>query len=467
MEEIQKEKARRRLIDFTLYTMKNYQVNWHHRNIANVLDKWVNREIKRLMIFCPPRHGKSELVSRRLPAFIFGRNPDARIIATSYSGSLAMAMCRDVQRIMDSPEYSELFPHVKPGDSKRYIRTSEQFEIIGYKGHYFSAGVGGGITGYGADYAIIDDPIKNREEAESLTYRNKVYDWFTSTLYTRLEKDACILITLTRWHQDDLAGRLLRLSREDPEADQWHIISYPAIFDERLDYIDPTDPRKHGEALWPEKYDEQVLATTKATIGSYQWSALYQQSPSPPQGNIFKREWFKYYKQPPTHFDEIIQSWDFTFKDAKSSDYVAGGVWGRKGADKYLLDVVHDRMDFVSSVKAIKELSAKWPQARAKIVEDRANGPAIINLLKHEISGLIPWTPTGSKIERAYAVQPQFEAGNVYIPDPSIARWVRDYVEEMVNFPSAPHDDFVDMTTQALIRLERTQSKGKITVNVY
>lgn len=473
MKEIKKEKARRKLIDFTTYTKPDYQVNWHHRNLANALDKLARKEIKRLMVFMPPRYGKSELVSRRFPAFILGKNPNAKIIATSYSASLASSMNRDVQRIIDSPEYKELFPNtqlagVGKGIAKgNYIRNSEMFEIVGYEGSYVSAGVGGGITGRGADYAIIDDPIKNRKDAESKTFRDNIFDWFTSTLYTRLEKDACILITLTRWHEDDLAGRLLKLAEEDPNADQWHVISYPAIYDENAGYLDPTDPRKHGEPLWPEKYDLKALNTIKSTIGSYEWNALYQQNPSPPSGSIVKRSWLKYYKKLPNKFDEIVQSWDFAFDGKDDSSYVVGQVWGRIGADKYLIDQVRDRMSFTESIQALRNLSAKHPKARAKFIENKANGPAIISTLKRQISGLIPVQPDGSKSERLYAVSPQFEAGNIYIPDPSLASWVGDYVEELVSFPNSANDDQVDCTTQAILNLDNRRKGAKITVRTY
>lgn len=427
------------------------------------------------MVFLPPRHGKSELVSRRFPAFVLGRNPDARVIGTSYSGSLASSMNRDVQRIIESPKYQELFPNTKLGgmqskdaSSRSYLRNSSEFEVVGHSGSYLSAGISGSLTGYGADYAIIDDPIKTRKEAESIAYRNSVYDWFTSTLYTRLEKDACILITLTRWHEDDLAGRLLRLAKDDPNADQWVVINYPAIYESSVTYTDPTDPRKHGEALWPEKYNIDRLNTIKATIGSYDWSALYQQSPSPPGGAIFQRDWMQFYKQAPTEFDFIMQSWDFTFKDTASSDFVVGQVWGRKEANYFLLDQIRAQLSFTNSIKAILTMTAKWPRAIGKIVEEKANGPAIINSLRGQISGLIPFSPQGSKVERAQSVTPLFEAENVYLPHPGIAPWVHDYIEELVSFPNGLNDDQVDATSQALLFLSGKRKQGrKIRANVY
>lgn len=474
-EQIDEERARRAqnsLLNFTLFTNPIYQANWHHINLMNALDRMARGKLKRLMVFMPPRHGKSEIVSRRYPAYMLGRNPNLEIIGTSYSASLASSMNRDVQRIIDSPEYGKIFPettlagkNVRSSAHGSYLRNSDEFEIVGYRGSYKSAGIGGGITGSGADIAIIDDPVKNRAEAESKTYRDKVYDWFASTLYTRLEKDASILITLTRWHEDDLAGRLLKLAENDPNAEQWEIISYPAIFDSKSPNIDPTDPRKDGEALWPDKYDERALNIMKTTVGSYEWSALYEQRPTPSSGGIVKREWFLYYVHAPKKFDEIIQSWDLTFKDSNSSDYVVGQVWGRVGADKYLLDQVRGRFSFTQTIRMIKSLSAKWPRARAKYIEDKANGPAVISTLRSQVSGLIPVDPEGSKEARAYAVSPQIEAGNVYLPEN--APWVHDFIEEWVAFPNGLHDDQVDTTTQALMKLGKKRGGAKVTARSY
>ncbi|MGV7002491.1 phage terminase large subunit [Priestia megaterium] len=449
------EKARRRLVDFTLYTMPEYEVNWHHERLCEALDKLVSGDIKRLMVFMPPRNGKSELGSRRFPAYVLGKDPDAQIIATSYSADLASRMNRDVQRIIDSPEYQEVFPEVGLNGSNvrtiangSYLRNSDIFEIVNHKGVYKSSGIGGGITGMGMTYGIIDDPFKNRKEAESQTMRNAVWDWYASTFYTRLEKDARVLIILTRWHEDDLAGRLLKQAQEDPEAEQWTVINYPAIAE---DPIDQSDPREEGEPLWPAKYSLDDLKKIKKAVGTYEWSALYQQRPSPSEGNILNRGWWKYYKVKPTDFDELIQSWDCAFKDNDDSDFVVGQVWGRKGADKYLLDQVKDRMDLPATINAVRSLTAKWPRATTKLIEDKANGPAVIQMLKHEVSGMIAVNPQGGKVARAYAASPEVEAGNVYLPDPSIAPWVHDFVDETAAFPNSTNDDATDCFTQAII----------------
>ena len=451
MEEALRELARRTMGDFVLYVDDNYRMNWHHRLLCDYLDKLACKEIRRLMVFMPPRHGKSELVSRKFPAYLLGRNPDTSIISCSYSADLASRMNRDVQRLIDSEKYSLLFPeshlfgkNIRSTAKGSFLRNSDIFEIVNHRGTYRSSGVGGGITGMGGEYIIIDDPVKNREDADSATMREKVYDWYTSTLYTRLEKDGCILLTLTRWHEDDLAGKLLKAAQEG--ADQWTILELPAV----CEYPPkPYDVRQEGEALWKWKYDEEALEKMKVTVGSRDWAALYQQHPTPGEGGTFKREWWNYYKVLPDGLYDFVQSWDCTFKDAQSSDYVVGQVWARKGSSRYLLDQVRGRMSFTETLRAIRSLSAKWPQAIRKLVEDKANGTAVIDVLRKEIPGLIPVEPEGGKIVRANAVTAVAEAGNIYLPDPSIAPWVHDFVEEHAVFPNGANDDQVDAQTQA------------------
>jgi predicted phage terminase large subunit-like protein len=427
-----KELARQSLADFALYTDSRYIANWHHRLLCEHLDRFAAGTLRRLMVFMPPRHGKSELVSRKLPAFLFGRNPDAAIIASSYSADLAQRMNRDVQRIIDSPKYGEIFPNTSlNGKNIRtlaggsYLRNSDIFEIVRHRGTYRGAGVGGGITGMGGDYIIIDDPIKNREEANSLTYRDKLWDWYTSTLYTRQEKDAAILLTLTRWH------------------------ALPAFVDEEQRH--PGDKRKDNEALWSDKYSHGELMKFKSTIGIYEWSAQYQQRPQPAGGTIFKREWMnKTYRELPAGAT-LIQSWDLPFKASESSAKCAGIVMARKGAEIFFVDVTNGKMAFTDSITAIKSLTAKHPRARAKIVEDKANGPAIISYLQKDIPGMIPFNPKGSKEDRALSVAPYFEAGNVYFPES--APWKGDLIDELLRFPTGVYKDQVDASVQGILYL--------------
>lgn len=451
------ERARRGLLAFTASTKPDYEISWHHRLTCKYLNRFVSGEIKRLMIFEPPRHGKSELTSRRLPAFIFGRNPRASVIGTSYSADLASRMNRDVQRIIDSDAYREIFPltrlsgeNVRSVSQGSWLRNSDIFEIVGYGGTYRSAGVGGGITGMGGDFLLIDDPIKNQEEADSKVYRDKLYEWYTTTLYTRLEKEGGILVTLTRWHEDDLAGRLLELAKRDKTADQWTVLELPAIRDDKKN---PEDPRKIGEALWPSKYSIERLSAMRSSIGSYFWNALYQQRPTSPKGSIIQKAWMtKRYANLPDRIDEMVLSLDCSFKDTDGTDFVAMQVWARRGADRFLVDRVKLRLDIVGTIRELLKLSARYPKAFVKLVEDKANGPAVIALLKGKLPGLIAVEPMGSKEARARAVAPEWEAGNVYLPES--APWLEEFITEVSGFPKTANDDEVDAMTQALIRFQ-------------
>ena len=232
------EQARTDLLAFTELTFPGYNANWHHRHLCDKLNEFIFGSVDRLIVSMPPRYGKSELCSRRLPAFIFGVFPNSQIISTSYSATLASSMNRDVQRIIDDDQYQLIFP-----DSKIYsknirtmdrpLRNSERFEIIGKTGQYLCAGVGGGITGQGFNFGIIDDPIKNYKEANSITYRNAVWNWYGSDFSTREEGQGKILVIMTRWHEDDLVGRLLELEKADPEADRWEVVKFPALLDRK------------------------------------------------------------------------------------------------------------------------------------------------------------------------------------------------------------------------------------------
>jgi predicted phage terminase large subunit-like protein len=462
-----KARARISMLDFAVYTRPHYQPNWHHRLLCELLDQFAQRVIKRLMVFMPPRHGKSELVSRCLPAYLLGRDPDCSIIATSYSSSLASRMNRDVQRIMDTEAYQEVFPGTSLNSKNvvtvaqgTWLRNASTFEVVGRRGSYRSAGVGGGIMGMGADFGIIDDPIKNQDDAYSTVWRDKVWDWYISTLYTRLEGErACILVTLTRWHDDDLAGRLLKQMAEDPASDQWHVISLPAVCEPNGD---PRDPRDVGEALWPDKFPLEILEKNKAN-GSYFWNALFQQRPAPPEGSIVQRSWVRRYRHLPEGCDNWLQSWDLTFKETRKGSYVCGQIWCRKGADFYLVDQHRERMDFPKTLATIRKMADRYPQCTAVLVEDKANGPAVISSLKAEISGLIAVQVEGSKEARLHSVSPLIEAGNVLIPD---ERWADDLVDELISFPNSAFNDQVDTLSQALSRYKRRPDYSKLQLNL-
>lgn len=437
-------KAKTNLLDFIRYINPDYIVSEFSITVCRVLDEFIqsmaNGERPVLCLGAPPQHGKSDIVSRYLPAYIFGHYPDLRIGGLSYGKDLASDMNRDVQRIMLSPEYGHIFPDSSL-NPKRVVtvetmakRNSDTFEIVGRKGSYIAAGVGGPLTGKKLDLGIIDDPIKNSEEALSKTIKDKVWQWYGSTFLTRLSKNSGQIIMATRWATDDLTGRVIE---KNPKA-KW--LAFKAISDE-------------GVALVPELHPLDKLLETKSMVGDYFWSAMYQQSPKTLGGSIFKDFGINYYlpKELPSRFDEIIHSWDMTFKDTDGSDYVVGQVWGRKGANKYLLHQHREKMAFTASKAAVVKMATDWPDGHRKLIEDKANGPAIIDALKNSVSGLIPIEPDGSKIARAHAITAEWEAGNILIPNPKAVDWsVDDFTDEVTTFPAGANDDQVDAMTQAI-----------------
>ena len=457
--------GRESMIGFLYYTYPEYQMGWVHEEICKELDAFlqavVEKKSPRLMLTMPPRHGKSELASRRFPAYALGRYPDLSFIASSYSGDLSSRMNRDVQRIIDDPLYRRLFPGTalsgmdgsRDDKATRSLRSGTLFEIVNRKGVYRSAGVGGGITGMGADIICCDDPVKDREAADSATISQRIWDWYTSTLYTRLAPGGGIIIIQTRWADTDLSGRLLEAQARG-EGDEWRVVNFPAIATEDEKH------RKKGEALHPERYPLEALEKIRKAVGVRDWEALYQQHPIPDGGAIFREEWMQkpwLPKDLPERFDAVVQSWDMAFKDGANSDYVVGQLWGRKGADFYLLDQLRGRWSFTESVdmvRALTERAEKWDsRPHRKLIEDKANGPAVIDALKHEISGIVPVEPDGTKVARAHAVTALFEAGNVHLPDRSVSGWVEEYKLELRRFPNGANDDQVDATTQALRHL--------------
>lgn len=448
-------------------TIVNPKYRWyrHCEVLADALERVANDEIGRLMVYEPPRHGKSELASRIFPAYYLYRHSDRWVGLNSYAADLAQTFSRTAR---------DHFTHPSVGGHTRDDSASVKHWETPEGGGMWAAGVGGPITGKGFHLGIIDDPIKNAEEAGSEVIREKQKDWYRSTFYTRAEPDAAIVIIQTRWHEDDLAGWLLSLEH-DEEPERWHIVNLPAIAepaDERPVFpvtctVEP-DWRKPGEALCPERYDATRLRQLRTKVGSYYFGAMYQQRPTSAEGGLFKRKWWQYHASvealqdgvvlgdaspTPSSFDLMFQSWDMNFKDKDDSDFVVGQVWGVKGPNAYLLDQVRDRMDMPTTLVAVRGMSAKWPRAVAKYVEDKANGSAVVQTLRVKTPGFIPVEPKGSKEARAAAASPYVEAGNVFLPAPELATWVHDFVNECAAFPVGTNDDQVDALSQALAKV--------------
>ena len=408
----------------------------------------------RLIISMPPQEGKSTRVAKDFVTWVHTMNPDCRVVTASYGQGLANRNGLALRRNITD---HNLGLTIAPDNGAKH-----EWELAGHRGGVLSVGIGAGLTGRAADLLVIDDPIKDRKEADSELIRQNVWDWWTDAASTRLAPGAPVVLILTRWHEDDLAGRLL--AAEDGHL--WKVLNIPAQADHdpnkgETDALD----REVGEFMQSARGRTlQQWAAIKVRAGSRTWNALYQGRPSPAEGGMFKRDHWQQYDVPlwleredgsniVTHYDEIIASWDMAFKDTASSDYVVGQVWMRRGAEAFLLDQVRGRMDFVTTCQRFREFSAKWPQATLKLVEDKANGTAVINALRRIVSGIVPEEPHGSKEARAAAVTPLVEAGNVWLPSPELAPWVGDLIEEAAAFPTGAHDDQVDGLSQALNRL--------------
>ena len=444
--------GRLRLFDYIKYTFPKFKASAFTLVVCAALDQFVldvqagKRPI--LILQAPPQHGKSEIASRKLPAFLLGRFPDWRIAAASYGDELAGAMAQDVRRNIASDEHKKLFP--APEEKKKYdVNRMGDFSAPGGTGSYLGVGVGGGLTGKSATIGIIDDPIKNEKEALSVTTKEGLWSWYQATFTTRLSENSGQVIMATSWAADDLVGRIIDQFAGDPRLTH---LRFPAI---NLPDESGYQAKLPEGALCPELHSLAKLYETKGVFSDYWWSALYQQSPKALGGNVFKDFCVQYWlpKELPKKFDKVIASWDAAFKDTDGSDFVVGQVWGKHGANSYLLDQICARMSFSVTVKAVVTLKTKWPQIREVLIEDKANGPAIIDTLKASVPGIIPIEPDGSKLARAHAVTAYWEALNVFLPHPELYPWVKHLVNEVTTFPAAAHDDQVDSMTQALRRL--------------
>lgn len=425
------------LVDYMLCMDDRYTPRWFHREVARRCERLVRGEVRGLMVFLPPQHGKSEILSRSLPAWALGRDPRLRIAGCSYSADLATQFSRAVRRAMESEEYALVFPEAALGGT----RNADFFETAA-GGFYKAVGVGGPLTGTPVDVAIIDDPVKDALEASSQTFRDRVWEWYNTVLTTRLHNGSRKALIMTRWHDDDLAGRILRT--EGREA--WDVLTIPAICREDGDGCG--SPRRAGDALWPERHSLAKLEAQRDR-SPYTFAALYQQEPVVDGGNVFRRELFRHWTRAdlPGRFDRVVQSWDFTFKKGEGTDNVCGTVWGVRGARIYLLAQYCRQMDYVEQRHAMREAVRQFP-ASAVYVEAAANGEAIISDLGREIPALVPVRPRESKMERAQLALPYFEAGNVWFP--AEAPWLAEYEDELTRFPRAAHDDRVDSTTMAI-----------------
>lgn len=409
-----------------------------------------------------PTHN-SQRVTKTATLWALLTNPDRRIAIASYSQELSEGFSRDIRNWIATFNGEE-------GTTDLGLRiardngAARRWQLAGHKGGVRAVGLRGSLTGRPVDALIIDDPIKDAEQADSQYYRDFVWGWWQATAGTRFAPGAPVILILTRWHEDDLAGRLL--SAED--AHVWKVINIPAIADHDPDK-GQSDALGRSPGEWLTSARKRTVDEWKATrtrVGSRVFNALYQGRPSPATGDILQRSWWRRFDTPIwsdagdartlrlLDVDEAIISCDMTFKDTRSSDFVVMQVWCRRQGDVYLVDQIRKRLSFTATLTAFEALVKKWPDAHAKLVEDKANGTAVIDMLRKKIPGIIPITPHESKIARTSAVAPFVESGNVRLPADDIALFnVGDFIEEATSFPNGAHDDQVDGASQAIARL--------------
>jgi predicted phage terminase large subunit-like protein len=420
-------------------------MNWHLEVIAAKLTAVRQGKIRRLIINLPPRHLKSLMASIAFPAWCLGHDPSAQVLCVSYAEALSNKLARDCRSIILSPWYRRIFPTRLAAH-----RQAVQEFLTTRQGYRLATSNGGVLTGRGADIILIDDPLKP-EEALSDTQRQAANEWFSHTLYSRLnnKRTGAIVVIMQRLHEDDLVGHVLT---QEP----WEVISFPAIAEEdevhKIETIlrPRTFVRRRGEALHPEREPLDTLDRIRQTIGEYNFAGQYQQSPAPLGGGLVKAEWFKYYgeKDRPESFDRIVQSWDTANKATELSDFSVCTTWGVKGKNLFLLAVFRQRLEYPALKRAVREQLCQFG-ANEVLIEDKASGTQLIQeLIADGCHGVTRYQPTCDKIMRLHAQTALIENGFVHIPE--TAPWLAVYPHELTVFPKGKHDDQVDSTAQFL-----------------
>ena len=419
-----------------------------HKFLANKIQTFVETYTGNpydiLVLSCPPQHGKSLTVTETFPSWYVGKYPDRRCIIACYNDDFAGKFGRRNKAKID--EVGQFVFNIKLKKS-----SDRDMEVQDHDGGIITRGIMAGITGNAGDLIIIDDPVKNRLEADSSTYRERLWEEWENSIMTRTQAGTKIVIIQTRWHEDDLAGRVIA------NENFVEVVNIPVEAEEG-DILG----RSIGDALCPEiGKDNKWLQEFKQRYadGKRAWNALYMGRPTSAEGNIFKREWWQYYDKLPDNIQLVGISVDATFKDSDTSDFVAIEVWGKLNGDYYLIDLIKRRMDFPETLKAIRYMANKYPQKHSILIEDKANGSAIISMLKHEIGGIVAITPQESKIARANAITGIVEGGNVYLPQ--YADFTGEFVEEFASFPNGVHDDLVDACTQFINKFKFYQADYK------
>ena len=433
-------KAKNDFLSFVKCVWPDFIEGAHHRHVAEKFNKIANGEIKRLIVNMPPRHTKSEFASFLLPAWMVGRNPKLKIIQATHTGELAIRFGRKAKHLIDSEEYKKIFVTKLQEDSKAAGRWE-----TAQGGEYFAAGVGGAITGRGADLLIIDDP-HSEQDALSETKLESAYDWYTSGPRQRLQPGGSIVCVMTRWSTKDLTGMILK-NQKEVKADQWEVVEFPAIMEDEA-------------PMWPEYWNKEELLKVKATRPVAKWNAQWMQGPTSEEGAIIKREWWRKWDKDwiPT-LQHVIQSYDTAFMKKETADFSAITTWGvfypneDAPLNLILLDSLKGRYEFPELRRRALEQYKYW-QPETVIIESKASGLPLTHELRQMDIPVVNFTPSkgNDKHVRVNSVAPLFESGIIWAPDQKFAEEV---IEECAAFPYGDHDDLVDSTTQAIMRFRQ------------
>jgi predicted phage terminase large subunit-like protein len=439
-----RERCRQNFMPFVRQMWSAFIPGKHHQIMADAFERVARGELKRLIINMPPRHTKSEFASYLFPAWFLGMYPEKKIIQTAHTAELAVGFGRKVRNLVGSPDYQEIFPTKMSADSKAAGRWNTS-----KGGDYFAIGVGGAVTGKGADVLIIDDPHSEQEAMQgNPAVYDRVYEWYSSGPRQRLQPGGAIVIVMTRWSKRDLTGQIVNAAAKK-DLEEWEVIELPALL-------------PSGKPLWQEFWRQEELEAIKAELPVSKWEAQYQQNPTSEEGAIIKREmWRIWENERPPEVDYIIQSWDTAFEKSNRADYSACTTWGvfyrdvegTEVANIIVLDAFKERMEFPELKKTAFEFWKEW-NPDTLIVEKKAAGAPLIYEMRRMGIPISEYTPSkgSDKIARVNAVSDLFASGMVWRPE---TRWAEELVEELASFPNGDHDDLVDSSSQALLRFRQ------------
>jgi predicted phage terminase large subunit-like protein len=456
---IHAELGRRKLIHFATFTDDDYKANWHHKVYADVLDRFIDGDIKRLIVQMPPQHGKSQLCSRNMPAMILGKYPDTKVAITSYNHDFTATFNRDVQRIIESDQYKILFPETTLNAKNvvtvvgSWLRNASQFEIVGKKGSLKSVGVGGSLTGSKVDVSIVDDPYKDAADAFSTAYERRLRDWWDGVLKTRLHRNSKVCLTLTRWKDDDIVDYV----KSKSDGHLWHVIKFEAI---KETFDNDYDERELGEGLWNERHSLETLNEIKKDTPSV-FQAMYQQNPVKKGGNIIKAKYFIPYEYSDLPKGVVHAYLDTALSDKSYKNNDPSGIlfYQLHRNSLYLKYFEKGLWSFNELMERVKQLGAQYFTGDSILnIENKANGKSVEQELKRVTNFNVKLEePKGDKVARVMVQNAKFESGRVLIPS-NESFWTTPFIEQCGAFPMSAHDEEVDTLTGAMRTvLDKTQ----------